>query len=554
VTGNLHDHASFYPRLKTPRKGLILPATPLHSATSSLAPHGSALRVPSVHVAAALLLWAFMWVLLPTWFEPVPPSDNIEQLVWSQGLELGYHKHPPLPTWILIGAEQILPASVALTYALSILGMGVGGFFLWRLAAQLLGRSAALPVVLATACIAFYSHRAHIYNHNTVLVPCVYAAAWFFLSAVRSNKLSQWVLLGAACAAGLLTKYQFVVILATFVLIAARLQLYRQPQVLRGAAIAAATCSALLAPHIWWLCTNDFPPFHYASQMLLAHLPPLERADISAGFFLQQLRDVLAPILMLLIAAALSRRAKQEVATHPEDGEVQSASHYVQAGSRTWIMMLGLAPIGLMLVLGIAGGVRLENHWGTTALQFVVLPLAAWMKERRTVPAIEPSVAIFLLVQALHASYAVVQDERERHASLDEGRLRAFDPASFSAAALSDWRSATAAPLLYVVGPTTLAGFVSLYSRDHPQVMIGSDTRAAPWVSTDKLHRCGGIYIDPARPPKGAPVIRRGQLLAVDYGKAREGKPVRLGWSIVPPSGACHFATQAGAALLARVP
>jgi 4-amino-4-deoxy-L-arabinose transferase-like glycosyltransferase len=284
-------------------------STPPHFATSSLAPRGSALRAPSVHVAAALLLWAFMWFLLPTWFEPVPPSDNIEQLVWSQGLELGYHKHPPLPTWILIGAEQILPASVPLTYALSILGMGVGGFFLWRLAAQLLGRSAALPVILATACIAFYSYRAHIYNHNTVLVPCVYAAAWFFLSAVRSYKLSQWILLGAACAAGMLTKYQFVVILATFALIAARLKLYRQPQVLRGAAIAAATAAALLAPHIWWLCSNDFPPFRYASQMLLAQLPPLERVDISAGFILQQLRDVLPPILMRVVAACLSRRS-----------------------------------------------------------------------------------------------------------------------------------------------------------------------------------------------------------------------------------------------------
>jgi hypothetical protein len=176
------------------------------------------------------------------------------------------------------------------------------------------------------------------------------------------------------------------------------------------------------------------------------------------------------------------------------------------------------------------------------------------MKDRRSVPAIAPSVVIFLLVQALHASYVVVQGERERHASLDEGHLRAFDHASFSADAVSDWRSATAAPLLYVVGPTTLAGFVSLYSSDHPQVMIGSDTRAAPWVSTDKLYRCGGIYIDPARPPKGALVIRRGQLLAVDYSNGRAGEPLRLGWSIVPPSGACHFASQAATALLARVP
>src|SRR5690242_18954979 len=110
---------------------------------------------------------------------------------------------------------------------------------MWRLANEMLGRSAALPAVLATGCIAFFSYRAHIYNHNTVLVPFVYASAWFFLKAVRTGKLGYWALFGVARAGAMLTKYQFVVVLGTFLLIALLLRLYRQPRALLGACLAA---------------------------------------------------------------------------------------------------------------------------------------------------------------------------------------------------------------------------------------------------------------------------------------------------------------------------
>src|SRR5579864_8370589 len=77
----------------------------------------------------AAVIWALLWILLPVWSDVSPSGDNVEQLVWSQGFELGYHKHPPLPTWILIGAEQLFAPSLPLTYTLSIAGMLIGATF-----------------------------------------------------------------------------------------------------------------------------------------------------------------------------------------------------------------------------------------------------------------------------------------------------------------------------------------------------------------------------------------------------------------------------------------
>ena len=45
-----------------------------------------------------IALHLLLWTLLPALSHRAPPWDNIEQLVWSQSLQWGYYKHPPLPT------------------------------------------------------------------------------------------------------------------------------------------------------------------------------------------------------------------------------------------------------------------------------------------------------------------------------------------------------------------------------------------------------------------------------------------------------------------------
>lgn len=505
-------------------------------------------------ILSAAALWAGLWVLIPVWSDVAPSGDNIEQLVWSQGLELGYHKHPPLPTWILIGAEHLFAPSLPLTYALSIAGMLIGAAFLGRLAAELLGRGAALPAVLATGCIAFFSYRAHIYNHNTVLVPFVYASAWFFLKAARTGRLGFWAMFGVACAAGMLTKYQFVVVLGTFLLIAFSLRLYRQPPALLGACVAAVVALLLLMPHILWLVGNDFPPFRYASHMMLTRLGPLQRLDHSAGFALQQVRDGAVAVVMLLLAAGLSRRAP------PDESARQladPAKPTALGDERVWIFALGFAPLAIMLALGLFGGVELENHWGTTALQFTALPALYWMRQRGRTIGVSPVLLVFCTVQVAEAAYVIHDELRDRSLTLDGGRVRAFNPRELAEAAQADWHRVTSAPLRYVVGSTTWGGFIALYATDRPQVLISGQPSASPWVSMTDLARCGGLYIDPIQPPAGmgqppsatgatelpggdGVLLRhRGEWDAVNYTNSNKGQALRIRWTVVPPTRQC---------------
>ncbi|MBK7251641.1 MAG: glycosyltransferase family 39 protein [Gammaproteobacteria bacterium] len=486
-------------------------------------------------VRVALATWAVLWIGLPVGFDLVPPSDNIEQLVWSQGLELGYHKHPPMPTWILIAAGKVLPVSVPLTFVLAILGIAIGWYFLWRLATELLGRDGGLAAVLATACIAFYAHRGHIFNHNTVLVPFCYAAAWYFLRGVRFGRLRDWILLGVAAAGALLTKYQFGLLVVCFALIGVWLRLYTRPEVVRGVLIAAGTTLVLLLPHIGWLFARDFPPFRYASEMIFAHLTYLQRLSVTGGFVLQEMRDALVPVAMLLLAGYVSHRLARGAGAAA--GEAHPGTP--QADDAVWIWTLGVVPFLLLLVLGLAGGVRLENHWGTAAMQFIALPIISVLTSRGVVLRLAGVLVAFFATQGAAALRYVVDSSLDNRASLDGGRLRAFDPAALSHAVLADWHRTTSEPLRYIVGPTVISGMVSVYSEDHPQVLIRGQPRASPWVSLERLQSCGAVYISPLAPAYPGTVALEGNWTAVGYRRPSRGKPLRIEWIVVPPDTRC---------------
>ena len=58
--------------------------------------------------AVAALVSVAVWALWAAIFNQAQFGDNIEQFNWSQSLQWGYSKHPPLPTW-LIGAAIAVP-------------------------------------------------------------------------------------------------------------------------------------------------------------------------------------------------------------------------------------------------------------------------------------------------------------------------------------------------------------------------------------------------------------------------------------------------------------
>ena len=174
-----------------------------------------ALQIPhTLLLGSYALLCLLTWALVPLVTHWNVPVDNLEQLAWVLTPDWGYSKHPPFPTWVLWGFEQVFPHGVPLTYLLG----GLQGLMMlaiaWRLACETLDSRRALVVVLLISGMTYYTNRLHFFNHNTALMVCHAGAAYCVWRCVSSGRLLWWSLLGLCWGAGLLSKYQMLVSIA----------------------------------------------------------------------------------------------------------------------------------------------------------------------------------------------------------------------------------------------------------------------------------------------------------------------------------------------------
>ncbi len=486
-------------------------------------------RHPILLLIAALVGWTALWALLPTFFNVVPPVDNIEQRVWSASAEWGYHKHPPLPTWIYIAASSVLPDSYALTYALATLVLALGFVAYWRLARDLVGAQAATVAVLLTLCMYWFTARASYFNHNTVLVALTSLAAYYAWRASRDGRWLDWVVFGGASAAATLTKYQYGVVLLVIAVLALYLGWWRRPRMLAGAALAAATWAALFAPHVWWLVQNDFLSLRYAEGTVGATLDALGRLRNLVSFIAQQLRVMIGLAVALGFAAWMTRAARRLPRAHATTTETDSVR-------RSWVLALAFGPVLVMVVLCVVAGTRLQNHWGTSGLQFIALPIAAWFVARHGVAARRAVLFGFIVAQVLHVAWFLLDVHRQKRPLADG--TPAYTAAAFAELAAASWREHGAGRLDYVVGTLWLAGTAAVDHPDRPLVLIDGVPAISPWVDPARLAVCGAIYIG-APADAVAAADARGTWRIVETFNRRRGEVSEVAWALRRPRREC---------------
>lgn len=433
----------------------------------------------AVFISAAIVV---LWALWAAVFNTAQFGDNIEQFNWAQSLELGYHKHPPLPSVVLGVVIRLFGPSVYWAYVLATLCLlGTLGFT-WLIGRELLGdRLAAAAVVLWGLNLSF-SQRVQLYNHNTVLVLCIAATVWFAMRATRGHPL-WWVATGVAAGAAMLSKYQALVPLGGLLLALVLTGRLRRGAQWAGFALALAVMMAVLAPHALWVVRNDYTTLRYASDAVESATLWM-RLRFIVAFVANQIRLAFPALLAIAVCWAWMRRTRGNVVAPTDAAPVPEFDRWMVG--LTWILLLALA------VMALAGGVSLRNHWGVQALQFFPLWLVmAW--DRRIAIDLRALVISALAVQALSLTlYAV--EHRDPRAVLSSRRIDTAYPARrLARVSVAHWAAATRCPLHFVEGSVFDAGLVSLYSGGRIQVF--DSERATPWVRPDDLRRDGALYV-----------------------------------------------------------
>ena len=315
-----------------------------------------------------VVLHLAVWTLTPYWGHWKVPVDNYDQLDWVQHLAWGYAKHPPFPTWVLGATELLLPHGVATTYALGALFTGAMLWLAWLLTDELLDRRRALISVLLICGITYYTSHVRYFNHNTALMLAHAAATLCIWRCAEALRTRWWVLLGLIWGCGALSKYQMALTIACNVVYLALLA--RQPgragevrEFGKGLLIAGGVCALLLLPHAYWLVSNDFPTFGYASHSMAAGLSGYQRMLNTLEFLGHHVgRAAPMAVVALLLAWLAGLRYRQDA---PVPSPANSAR---QHDALLLLQVHTLLPFALMTLLSLLGGVALQIHWGTAYL------------------------------------------------------------------------------------------------------------------------------------------------------------------------------------------
>lgn len=462
-----------------------------------------------------------LWVVWAAHFNSAQFGDNVEQFNWAQSLEFGYHKHPPLPSWLLASLIRLFGPSVLWAYLLATLCLLGTAFFSWLIGRRLLGERVAAAGVVLWGLSLNFSQRAQLYNHNTVLVLGIAVTVWLGMRAsdsARRTAWKWWLATGIAAAASVLSKYQALVPLAGLLCALALSGALRLPAQRRGLCLATATLLLLCAPHMVWVARHDYSTLRYASEAVESS-GLMQRLMFIASFWANQLRigfPALAAIALCDGWARLARPPQEDHAPGPASPTVS-------------IWMFGLLGAGLivLVVMALAAGVSLRNHWGVQALQFSSWWIAYRWDRRKPID-LRVLVCAALLVHGVSlAAYAA--EHSDPAAVLDARRIDTMYPAKRLAhAAVVHWTETTACPMHYVAGAVFDSGLVSLYSGGTLKVF--ETTAATPWVRADDLRREGALYVleseDPV--PPGVTRVIPFDVVPGDH-SGRPARTIRIG-------------------------
>lgn len=427
----------------------------------------------------ALLYW-LAWSLLPPLLSSSLPLDVVESIAWGREWQWGYYKHPPLAPWVLYGFYWLF-GSVG-PFLLSQLCIALTLWLVWLTGRRLLSPERALLGTLLTMGVAYYTRPALEFNHNIAQMPIWPALAYALLLALQEGKLRHWLLLGLVAGLGLLIKYSVVIALAVLFLY---VQVTPQRRVFAriGPWLAMAVMLALLAPHVHWLWQSDWLPMAYTSSRAetSAAYPRLAAFD----FFATQLLNHV-PLLLILLWAGWRARHRQN---QPWRWQLHSVWP-------TYLLTLALGSGVLVLLLGLATGMRLRDMWGTPMWAFSGLLAAAWLPDDWLAamrPRLLRALCLWLVVVSLLSGLFLAYGAqwRKRPARTD------WPAVALAQQARQTWADLAGAhcPLDSVAGHHWLAGLVATQPPLNSSVLIAGDARYAPWMNLARLEQHGTLWL-----------------------------------------------------------
>ncbi len=479
-------------------------------------------------VFSALHTLAFSAIAL--FAQPNLPLDVIEQLAWARDPQLAYYKHPPLAAWLLdaIGSYRLAtpwpaaivgPALSALTFVI-----------VWKVARRVLTPLRALAASTALEGMIYFNYRTLEFNQDLIQLPLWAAIAYFAHRCYRERMIADWISLGILSALGLYAKYSTLLLL--FCLLLAFLQKpARNTFLTPGPWISFGVSLLLLSPHLIALDRIDYAPFHYA----------LDRTDYAGGAF-DHLFFPLAFLGAQIVNCAVALLL-MAILICPRNGPVMVPPEQADGNDRLFFLIVGLGPLTISLIAQLILGVRFRDMWGTPMFDFLPLTLLLFASER---PISANAYAqyvfavgcTFLAVIVARLAGNIFAPYAEPH-QID--RLH-YPGREIARVLTTGWHEkAGECPLALVAASSWSGGNVTVYSKEHPHLLINGDFSKSPWVTPDDVSARGILIVWPKSRAvedqelleKFPTAYRQPDIMFTAAGSV--AKTLQVSWAIVMP-------------------
>jgi 4-amino-4-deoxy-L-arabinose transferase-like glycosyltransferase len=226
-----------------------------------------------------ILSHLIIWTLVPTLTNYNLPLDTIEALAWGSNLEWGFNKHPPASAFFPEVFYQIFGAQDWAYYLLSQIFVCIAFIYVFKLANEIFNNLLlSLISVLLLESIYFYNFTTPEFNVNVCQLP-FWSIAVFYSWRIFNQKeinVKDCILLGFFGAVGFLSKYLFIYLLFSIVLLFLYFIFYKKIKRFDFKyLISIEVFIVLLIPHLIWLNENEYITVTYGLKRT-----GLEQSDI----------------------------------------------------------------------------------------------------------------------------------------------------------------------------------------------------------------------------------------------------------------------------------
>lgn len=428
----------------------------------------------------SITLFCLIEVFLPPFCIWNFREDLLEQIMIGREWVLTSNKHPALTTWIAqifwVGTNH---SDYAL-YLASAVCVFFSFFAIWRLGREFLSPEKNLFATLAMMAFWYFNIGATRFNNNITLMPCWLWAIYFFYFALKSGKISWWVLTGLMLGIGLNCKYTCILLCFAMVIYLVLERDVRRFWKTPGPWLTVGTAALVFLPHVLAVLGNWDVMYAYITN---------KKTGTEGLFFLRlltgwltQLGVISAVIMALfpLFRLPMKREKIEQTDVYPFRKTFlagmfflpmlvligfQFYTHVAFANRSYGFHLWGLTGLYLLTTFQTT---EVRWHWKLSALWIVLLTFAQL-------------VSLPVLCWNLHY-YSHEQGER-------------FYPGKALAAEADQiWSEnfpGASCPFTTALRSDVLAWNVAVYSRFQPRVI----TPIGNWASDEDLNRKGGIIL-----------------------------------------------------------